>query len=321
MSHLGSSRVSFSAILHLFPSRSTVQDPFTYSNGSGTLFKSAALVSSLQFEPLFQLDASIATLPTMSSTSDAPSAPPVSIPRPQANTILTSFTSFLTLTVHTILYHRRLYPQQTFLMTKAHNLPVPQSRHPVLCDWINSAVAAIQDQLAIGAASKVCVVIHAHETMAVIERWVFDVTNFPAWATGKGKEKIGMGQRFQRREEDDDDGSVNWVDVNEAYRGALRRLAYAAEMKGPLPEGCTFTMAVELRDEAPAPIGHPQPWIPSEPSLQPASRTNPVPGVCIGGASTTPLRSVEAGPLFFECWIEESKPPSSPHSTQDSYFS
>ncbi|CCF41186.1 HORMA domain-containing protein [Colletotrichum higginsianum] len=257
----------------------------------------------------------------MSSTSDAPSAPPVSIPRPQANTILTSFTSFLTLTVHTILYHRRLYPQQTFLMTKAHNLPVPQSRHPVLCDWINSAVAAIQDQLAIGAASKVCVVIHAHETMAVIERWVFDVTNFPAWATGKGKEKIGMGQRFQRREEDDDDGSVNWVDVNEAYRGALRRLAYAAEMKGPLPEGCTFTMAVELRDEAPAPIGHPQPWIPSEPSLQPASRTNPVPGVCIGGASTTPLRSVEAGPLFFECWIEESKPPSSPHSTQDSYFS
>lgn len=46
-----------------------------------------------------------------------------------------------------------------------------------------------------------------------------------------------------------------------------------------------------------------------------------MPGVGIGGASTTPLRSVEAGPLFFECWIEESKPPSSPHSTQDSYFS
>ncbi|KAL2879056.1 hypothetical protein SGCOL_005756 [Colletotrichum sp. CLE4] len=157
--------------------------------------------------------------------------------------------------------------------------------------------------------------------MAVVERWVFDVTNFPAWATGKGKERLGQGQRFQRREEDDDDGSVNWVDMNEAYRGALRRLAYAAEMKGSLPEGCTFTVAVELRDEAPAPIGHPQPWIPSEPALQPASKMNPVPGVHIGGASTTPLRSVEAGPLFFECWIEEGKAPSSPPSTQDSYFS
>ncbi|GKT45392.1 uncharacterized protein ColSpa_05573 [Colletotrichum spaethianum] len=157
--------------------------------------------------------------------------------------------------------------------------------------------------------------------MAVIERWVFDVASFPVWVTGKGKDKMGVGQRFQRREEDDDDGSVNWVDVSEAYRGALRRLAYAAEMKGPLPEGCTFTMAVELRDEAPAPIGHPQPWIPSEPSLQPSSRTNPVPGLSIGGASTTPLRSVEAGPLFFECWIEEGKPQSTPPSTQDSYFS
>ncbi|GKT61538.1 mitotic spindle assembly checkpoint protein mad2 [Colletotrichum tofieldiae] len=191
----------------------------------------------------------------MSSSSEAVSAPPVSIPRPQANTMLTSFTSFLTLTIHTILYYRRLYPQQTFVMTKAHNLPVPQSRHPALCDWINSALAAIQDQLALGTVAKVCVVVHAPETMAVVERWVFDVANFPVWATGKGKEKIGAGQRFQRREEDDDDGSVNWIDVNEAYRGALRRLAYAAEMKGPLPEGCTFTMAVELRDEAPAPIG------------------------------------------------------------------
>ncbi|KAK1585542.1 HORMA domain-containing protein [Colletotrichum navitas] len=257
----------------------------------------------------------------MSSSSDAVPAPPVSVPRPQANTILTSFTSFLTITTHTILYHRRLYPKQTFLMTKAHNLPVPQSRHPALCEWINSALAAIQDQLALGTVSKVCIVIHAPNTMAVIERWVFDVANFPVWAMGKGKEKIGAGHRFQRREVDDDDGSVNWIDVNEAYRGALRRLAYAAEMKGSLPEGCTFTMAVELRDEAPAPIGHPQPWIPSEPYLQPASRTNPVPGIAIGGASTTPLRSVEAGPLFFECWVEEGKPQFSPASTQDSYFS
>ncbi|KAJ0385394.1 hypothetical protein COL922a_006464 [Colletotrichum nupharicola] len=262
----------------------------------------------------------------MSSSSrppDSATGAPVPIPRPQANTLLTSFTAFLTITIHTILYYRRLYPQRTFLMTKAHNLPVPQSRHPALCEWINSALAAIQDQLALGAVTKVCIVIHAPDSMAVVERWVFDVTNFPVWATGKGKEKLGAGPRFQRREEEDDDGSVNWVDVNEAYRGALRRISYAGEIKGPLPEGCTFTLAVELRDEAPAPIGHPQPWIPSEPSLQPASKTNPVPGANIGGAATTPLRSVEVGPLFFECWIEEGKKNSSesPPDTQDSYYS
>lgn len=194
----------------------------------------------------------------MSSSSkppDSATGTPVPIPRPQANTLLKSFTTFLTLTIHTILYYRGIYPKQTFLMAKAHNLPVPQSRHPGLCEWINSALAAIQDQLALGSVSKVCIVVHSPDTMAVVERWVFDVASFPVWVTGKGKDKLGAGQRFQRREEDDDDGSVNWVDVNEAYRGALRRISYAGEMKGPLPEGCTFTLAVELRDEAPAPIG------------------------------------------------------------------
>ncbi len=52
---------------------------------------------------------------------------------------------------------------------------------------------------------------------------------------------------------------------------------------------------------------HPQPWVPSEPNLQPASKRRPARGRDIGGAGTTPVRSVEAGPLFFECWVEEGK--------------
>jgi mitotic spindle assembly checkpoint protein MAD2B len=30
-------------------------------------------------------------------------------------------------------------------------------------------------------------------------------------------------------------------------------------------------------------------------------------GTDLGGAKTTPIRSLEAGPLFFECWVEEGK--------------
>lgn len=45
---------------------------------------------------------------------------------------------------------------------------------------------------------------------------------------------------------------------------------------------------------------HPQAWIPSKPNLQPGfSRAKELAG------KTTALRSVEAGPLFFECWVEE----------------
>jgi len=47
----------------------------------------------------------------------------------------------------------------------------------------------------------------------------------------------------------------NWTDVDEQLRGALRRMAHAAEGMVTLPEGCTFTVAVELREEGEAPIG------------------------------------------------------------------
>lgn len=30
-------------------------------------------------------------------------------------------------------------------------------------------------------------------------------------------------------------------------------------------------------------------------------------GEDVGGVRTTPIRSVQAGPLFFECWLEEAR--------------
>lgn len=52
---------------------------------------------------------------------------------------------------------------------------------------------------------------------------------------------------------------------------------------------------------------HPQVWIPAPLNLQPRSKGKLTGGVDVGGASTTPIRSVEAGPLWFECWLEEGK--------------
>lgn len=49
--------------------------------------------------------------------------------------------------------------------------------------------------------------------------------------------------------------TLNWPDIHEALRAALQRLAYAAQGAAKLPPGCTFTLALELRDEAEAPIG------------------------------------------------------------------
>lgn len=202
----------------------------------------------------------------MATTNPGPS-----IPSSQAAGLLSSFTTFLTLTLHTLLYHRALYPAATFLTARALNLPVRQSRHPGLCGWIGDSVAAVSAQLRRGAVRRIAVAMHAAESFAVLERWVFDVEAFPAWGDAGMEEEeqalLAAGVEPEEVEDDDDDDDedecVNWTDVNEALRGALRRVAHAAEMMPPLPAGSTFTLAVELRDEAAAPIGVGRCYIPS----------------------------------------------------------
>ncbi|KAH8173466.1 HORMA domain-containing protein [Sarocladium implicatum] len=225
----------------------------------------------------------------------------VPVPSSQASRLLTSFTTFLTLAIHSLLHHRALYPRATFLLTRAYNLPVPQSRHPAVCAWVNDAITAIAARIRKGEVQRVVFVVYAKAK--VVERWVFDVQGFPTEGWGMVEEE-DENAVVQAPGED----SVNWTDVQEALRGALRRIAYAAESRPELPPGCTFTLAVELRDGAPAPIGHPQAWIPAQPDLQPATQESPAgQGSSLGGESTTPLRSVQAGPLFFECWVEDGK--------------
>ena len=341
-----------------------------------------------------------------------PSPPPApSLPLPQAHTLLTAITDFLTVAIHTLLYHRRLYPPETFLAARAYNLAVRQNRHPRVVAWVRGAVDAVAAQLAAAAARHVVVVVHAPARLdprlppafspddsnqphddddttnhddtdpassaaapaaapplqpgAVLERWLFDVSRVPAWPGGaEAMGRFGRALRKTRDDEADAEAArpdvVNWADVDEQLRGLLRRLVHVAERLGPLPDGCTFTVAVELRDEADAPIGvrdfllafffasrtllrddaadgggsgwlrrkripctddgrqHPQPWIPSQPNLQPASDRRPTSGRDVGGAGTTSIRSMEAGPLFLECWVEEGKAKEAWAATQQS---
>ncbi|KAI1367310.1 HORMA domain-containing protein [Xylaria arbuscula] len=245
---------------------------------------------------------------------------------PQATTLLTTFTHFLTVSIHNILYYRGLYPSATFLTSRAYNLPVHQSRHPAVCSWVRDAVDAARAQLVLGSVERLALVIY-DAAGAVMERWMFDVARFPVWngVPLSNQSEVDIQEKEGAAEDEEDiaaaadidaellgggdqqQSDINWTNVDEQLRAAVRRLAYVGEKMGPLPEGCTFSVAVELRDEAEAPIGHPQPWVPTKPSLQPTSRDQRTPGEDVGGATTTAVRAIEAGPLFFECWVEESK--------------
>jgi mitotic spindle assembly checkpoint protein MAD2B len=138
-------------------------------------------------------------------------------------------------------------------------------------------VDAARAQIAKGAVERLAVVIYGSGGSRVMERWMFDVARFPVWKglprDGKGKEKAwgrdddnedgtgadggvgGLASAGPGGEQQSNQSKINWTNIDEQLRAAVRRLAYAGEKMTPLSEGCTFTVAVELRDEAEAPIG------------------------------------------------------------------
>lgn len=61
--------------------------------------------------------------------------------------IVSTFSDFLTVAIHTILYERKIYSPDLFISTRAYNHPVRQARHPILCKWIQDAVEACSIQI------------------------------------------------------------------------------------------------------------------------------------------------------------------------------
>lgn len=162
--------------------------------------------------------------------------------------LLTAFSDFLIVAIHTILYERGLYPPETFLLTRAYNFPVRQNRHPLVCKWIQDAVSAVHDQMLKGTVRRVVLVIYSDQ-QEVLERFLFDVERFPVV-----QEKEAYTE-FEGESSAEGEVKVNRVDVEEQLRATVRMLACCGARLGELPEDCTYTLAVELKDDAEPPIG------------------------------------------------------------------
>lgn len=218
----------------------------------------------------------------------------MSIDLPTYRHLTLAFLDFLTTATHTILHDRHLYPQTSFLSAKRFSFPVRQSRHPKVCQWINDAVAAVETELLKCSVARVAVVIYTKDNLAM-ERYVFAVEAFPIVAPSDIDTPMARAGN--------DEGSVGLLpgqDMEQQFRGAMGKLGQACAKMAPLPKGCTFTMAIELRDDegGNAPIGHPQPWIPADgraETEEAAVSTRP---------TTVPVRTVAAGAMIMETWIE-----------------
>jgi mitotic spindle assembly checkpoint protein MAD2B len=238
--------------------------------------------------------------------------------------LIQTLCSFLTVSIHHILYLRSIYPRLSFLSTRAYNFPGRQNRHPAVCGWINSAVDAVRDQLEKNTVERVAICIFDLERNVVLEKWTFDLTAFPV------VEKVDWDTSFEhqvaetRASELSFKNRINIADLEAQFRAILTRISSASARLNDLPKSreCSFTVSIEVRENADRPVGRlekeerkwiaaePQPWGDAEEqhrdshedeAEQQGMTTSTRPG------KTIPVRRLEAGELRMEVWVEESK--------------
>lgn len=259
---------------------------------------------------------------------------------------LSAFTMFFTAYTHTLLYLRTLYPRTSFVHSRFHNTSVYQSRHPLVCDWIRDAVTAVREELLEGTVARIAIVIFSYGgegkngSAKIMERYMFDVSSFPVVEKNERNMEIEWDDNSSDGNETDPedenpkrkgkekalDADVD-INLSEQFRAALMSLTTRTAQLSALPPNCSFNISMELREEGDVdpPIGHPQPWIPVQPSLQKTGRKatsrdedeeeeveagreeSNKEGVDLGGVKVTPIRSVAAGVFRFETWVEEGK--------------
>ncbi|OLL25940.1 DNA polymerase zeta processivity subunit, partial [Neolecta irregularis DAH-3] len=190
----------------------------------------------------------------------------------------------VTVALHTILHSRNIYPAELFIRARKYNSHVQQCRHPTLCQWIRDAVQCCTEELEKGTVSRISIVILSTADIP-FERFIFDVSGFPDLPQNQFDIPI-------------ENAKMSPFDLEEQYRAAIVRLGVCEATLGTLPEDCTFTITIELRQKANYPHSSTS-WLPESQRNVGTSYSQDV--------TTIPLRSVTFGDAIpFELWIEES---------------
>ncbi|KAL6719316.1 hypothetical protein ACLMJK_003555 [Lecanora helva] len=269
--------------------------------------------------------------------------------------VVTAYSTFLIVAIHTILYERSIYPQEAFIRARKYNYPVRQCRHPKVCEWIMDAVAAVEVEMLKCTVAQTSLIIHAPPpTSQPLERYIFSTASFPripssetlttfasppvADSTAPPSDPDQPPPSAQPAQQPPPENPAlhkkrynppPTSDLPEQFRATLARLNTSLGRLKPLPEDCSFTLAIELRDEdgVEPPIGRNQAWIAAEPGLQrerkgkekevfvskegeedgDAGFGESKMGRDLGGVRTTPVRSLEAGAFRMEVWVEEGR--------------
>lgn len=222
---------------------------------------------------------------------------PTTTPKQQLATPSSLHIHLLTLLrslTHHILYLRRIYPRDSFTAVRTYNHPTQQSRHPAVTSWIASAVSSIGHQLQKNVLQTVSILVFAVDSNTVFERYVIDLSELPIiedWRRDADSEFI--------TNVDEDLSPATLADLSAHFRALLTRTDTTCARMKPLPtdEEVSFTVCMEVKDDADRPAGRLDPaervWVAAEEGGERMGKTKAV-------------RRVEVGELRMEMWVEEA---------------
>ncbi|KAJ3408205.1 MAD2 mitotic arrest deficient-like 2 [Chytridiales sp. JEL 0842] len=211
---------------------------------------------------------------------------------------------FLEVAIHSILYYRKVYPEDVFIRARKYQLIVRKSRHPLLNEYILDFLDGIKPDLLKGVLNKVHVVI-LDSLSNPVEKFVFQVRDAMESLTFESKKTAITSASVEA--------------VESYFRNLMMRImncgTYLQDNEAPAKDdsngkegkrgdeteddaNLTFNLFCELYGSEPHPTSYLEgtEWVMAEASLVHLTRS-----------SVVPLKTLDAGVVQVQMYMEEGE--------------
>uniref|UniRef100_A0A2R5LIV9 Mitotic spindle assembly checkpoint protein MAD2B n=1 Tax=Ornithodoros turicata TaxID=34597 RepID=A0A2R5LIV9_9ACAR len=194
----------------------------------------------------------------------------------------------LEISIHNILYTRKLYPESAFRRTRKYNVPVQLAVHPKVVEYIDNCIATAHKLLQKNELSRLAVTVMG-ENFKPVEQFVFEVSVKMESSTEC------PGQNFECEED-------FLLDTEALARAIILRISTSDSVLKANPKGCSFTIQLYTKESTAMRMslsGEPEdekfPWIEAD------TRESEVPS-----GSVIPLKCTETSLGKVQLYVVES---------------
>nr|XP_039251189.1 mitotic spindle assembly checkpoint protein MAD2B-like [Styela clava] len=127
---------------------------------------------------------------------------------------------FMEVAIHQILYSRKLYPEEIFILRKKYNIPIHIASHPGLKDYISSTLSSVQNLLQKKEICRVSLLVEDGDVP--VENFLFEVN---------------ILRDIMRKE-------FEYSELEQSLRSFILKISASGSQMEPLKDTCTFEILV-----------------------------------------------------------------------------